>query len=76
MTLQDQLTASQQAVESAQTVLDGAKAQLVKDQAAFDAAQPHLTVLQEMEAEAARIGGETASVFGSLISKARSLFGG
>ena len=75
MSLQDQLNASKQAVDTAQTALDVAKEQLAKDQAAFDAAAPHLTVLQEMEAEAARIGGETASVFGSLVAKARSLFG-
>jgi hypothetical protein len=72
MSLSDQIAADQQAVADAQAALDAANAKLAEDQAAYDAAQPHLTMWQEVEATAKKYGGEIETEFMSLVAKARA----
>lgn len=67
MSLQDNLTAAQAAVDAANTALAEA-------QAAFNAAQPHLSVLEEIEAAASKLGDGLSTEIMSLVAKARSLF--
>jgi len=66
MITQEQLDADKAAVEEAQ-------AKLAQDQSAFDAAQPHLSVLAEIESYVGQIVPEAQEAFRSLIAKARSL---
>jgi hypothetical protein len=60
MSLQDDLTA--------------AKALVATLEAKIEAALPHLSVLSEIEAEAAKLEGEAKAAFDALIAKARALF--
>jgi hypothetical protein len=63
---QAQLDADKQALQDA-TV------KLASDQAAYDAAQPHLTVWQEVEAHAVKWGGEAEAELKVLVAKGREL---
>ena len=74
MSLQDQVTADQQAVQAAQTALDAANAQLAADQAKLEAAAPHLSMLQKIEAYVGNLVPEVQDEFRSLIAEAKSLF--
>jgi hypothetical protein len=67
MSLQDNLTAAHAAVDAANTALTNA-------QAALDAAQPHLSVLDEIAAEAAKLEGDAQNALIALVIKAKSLF--
>jgi hypothetical protein len=67
MSLQDNLNAALAAA-------DEANANLATAKAAFDAAQPHLSVLDEIEAEAVKLEGDAQSALMALVAKAKSLF--
>lgn len=67
MSLADNLAAAQAAVTAANATLASA-------QTAFDAAQPHLSVLAEIEAEAGKLEGEVQATLLGLVTKARELF--
>lgn len=54
MTIQDQIAADQAAVATAQAALDAANAQLTADQAKLDNIAPHLSLLDQVEAELAK----------------------
>jgi hypothetical protein len=73
-TITETIAADQQAVTSAQDALDSANAQLAADQAKADALAPHLSLWQEVEAEAAKYGAEAAAAFASLAARAKALF--
>jgi len=67
---------------SLQTDLDTANANLAAAQeaqrvaqAAFDAAQPHLSLWAEVEAEATKLAAEAQPAFASIVAKARALLG-
>jgi len=64
---QEQLEADKAAVAAAQAKLD-------EDQAAFDAVQPHLSVLGEISAFVDKLPEEAKADFAGLIIKAKSLF--
>ena len=49
MTIQDRITADQQAVAEAQAALDKANAQLASDQAALANVQPELDLITQLE---------------------------
>jgi hypothetical protein len=55
MSLQDQIAADQAAVVAAQAVLDAANVALAADQAKLAAIQPHLDLLDRIEAELALV---------------------
>lgn len=85
MTIQDNITADQAAVTEAQAALDAANAKLAADQAALAAVQPHLTILDNIEAELAQaeagIGAGVLAAFDAakvsvtaLIEQMRALF--
>lgn len=75
MSPQEQIAADQAAVQAAQAVLDAANAKLAEDQAVLDALQPHLSVLDEIEAYAIAHINEDEQEIHRLIAKARALFG-
>ena len=75
MSLADTLAADQLAVAQAQAALDAACAKVAADQAAIDAAQPHLSIWQEVEAYAATLGTEAESTIKSFSDRAKALFG-
>jgi DNA repair exonuclease SbcCD ATPase subunit len=55
MTLQEQIAADLTAVNEAQAALDAANAKLVADKDALAAVQPHLSILDQIEAELAKV---------------------
>ena len=55
MSYQDKIAADQAAVDQAQAVLNAAEAQLVSDQAAQAAVQPHLALIDQIETELASV---------------------
>ena len=67
MITQEQLDADLSNVTAAQKVFE-------TDKAAFDALQPHLTVLAEIEGYAEHISAEVKDGFVAAIAKARALF--
>ena len=67
MTLQDKIAADKVAVEQAQAQLDA-------DQAAFDAALPHLSVLAEIEAFSQHVTDDVRAAFDEVVTRAKSLF--
>ena len=73
--LADNIAADQEAVATAQAVLDAANAQLAKDQAALNAVQPHLSLWQEVEAYAASLGTEAEATIKTFSDRAKALFG-
>jgi len=66
MVTQEQLDADLSAVQDAQSKYDA-------DKAAFDAVQPHLTVLSEIEQLAATCSDDVKAGFEALVAKARAL---
>lgn len=67
MSIQDNL-------DAAQAAADLANANLLEAQQAYSAAQPHLSVLAEMEAELEKFDVASMATLSGLIAKARSLF--
>lgn len=55
MSIQDQIAADEAAVAAAQTALDAANAQLSADEAKAAAIAPHLSLLDQIEAELAAV---------------------
>jgi len=74
-TLTDSIAADQTAVANAVAALDAANTQLAADQASLDAIQPHLTVLAELEAQAAGWESAVADDVRSAIARIRALLG-
>lgn len=75
MSIQDQITADQSAVVAAQAALDAANVQLAADQQKLTDAQPHLSVIGEIESFGSMIiDGQAKQAFDELIAKARALF--
>jgi multidrug efflux pump subunit AcrA (membrane-fusion protein) len=72
--LEDRIAADQATVDSAQQILDAANAQLSEDQAKLSAAQPHLSVLGEIEAFVTRIPAELQDELSVLVAKAKDLW--
>jgi len=68
MALQDQLTAAQATLTADQEIV-------TKLQAQIDAAQPHLSVLAEIEAEVLKVPEEFHAGFTALIAKAKEILG-
>lgn len=64
----------QENLEAAQAAADVANANLLAAQQAYNEAQPHLSVLFEIEVEAGKLEGEAQIALMSLVAKARSLF--
>lgn len=69
-------------IEAAQAKVDADNATLAADQAALDAAkaalaavEPHLTLWQEVEATAAKWGGEAEAELKSIFERAKALLG-
>jgi hypothetical protein len=80
MSITENIAADQAAVASAQAALDTANAQLAnaqlaKDQAALDAAQPHMSLWDEVVAEADKLGADVAAPFAALAARAKALLG-
>jgi hypothetical protein len=74
MSLQDQIAADQASVVSAQAALDAANATLAADQAKLAAIQPHLDLLDRIEAELALIeDGLDDALKNALLSVASSI---
>jgi len=67
MITEEQLAADKAAVVTAQAQLD-------KDQAAYDAVQPHLAALTELETYAQHVAGEVRDQYLAVIARFRSLF--
>lgn len=67
MITQDQLDADKAAIAAATQ-------QLAADQATFDAAQPHISVLEELEAYANNVSGDAVDAFRATIAKALALW--
>jgi hypothetical protein len=59
---------------SARSAFATAQDNLTTAQAAYDAAQPHLSILAEIEAAAEKYGEEAKAEFVALVGRARSLF--
>jgi hypothetical protein len=57
-TITETIAADQQDVAEAQAKLDAANAKLAADQQAADAAAPHVSIWQELEATMAKYGAE------------------
>jgi len=74
MTLTEQITADEQAVKDAQAALDAAQATLAKDKAAYDALQPHISLLDQIQGEVGKLETEAANAISPLIAQLRSLF--
>lgn len=66
MITQEQLDADKAALTAAQDLV-------TKDTAAFEAAQPHLSVWAEVEAHAVKYGGEAEVELKAIVAKGRSL---
>jgi len=75
MGIMENVAADQAAVAAAQAALDTANAQLAKDQAALDAAQPHVSLWEEVVAEADKLGADVAAPFAALAARAKTLLG-
>jgi hypothetical protein len=75
MGIMDTIAADQAAVATAQAALDAANAQLAKDQATLDAAQPHVSLWDEVVAEADKLGADVAAPFAALAARAKALLG-
>jgi hypothetical protein len=75
MGITESIAADQAAVAAAQTALDTANAQLAKDQAALEAAQPHVSLWEEVVAEAEKLGADVAAPFAALAARAKALLG-
>lgn len=74
MTIQESISADQAAVAAAQSVLDGANAQLAADEAKLAAAQPHLSLWAQVEAFCVALPEEARPGLMNLIASARALF--
>jgi hypothetical protein len=74
MSLADNLAAAEAAVVAVHAQLDKANADLNAAQAAVDAAQPHLSILADIEAEANKLAGDAQAALLDLVAKARALF--
>jgi hypothetical protein len=61
-------------LDNDKAAVEAAQKKLADDQAAFDAIQPHLSVLAEIEALAFQFSGDTALQLSALVAKARALF--
>jgi hypothetical protein len=75
MGIMENVAADHVAVAAAQAALDTATAQLAKDQAALDAAQPHVSLWEEVVAEADKLGADVAAPFAALAARAKALLG-
>jgi hypothetical protein len=58
----------QENLDAAQAAADVANANLLAAQQAYSAAQPHLSVLAEIEAEAAKLTSDAAAAITDLIT--------
>lgn len=75
MSIQDQITADQNAVAEAEAALSAAKDKLAADQAALDAIAPHLSLWQEVEACADSMSGGIESDLRAIVARAKALLG-
>lgn len=73
MSIQEQVTADQAAVNAAQAALQAATDKLNADMALLASVQPQLDAIAEIEAAVTRLSSEFASEFASLIEKVKSL---
>jgi hypothetical protein len=74
MTLTEQSAADAQAVIDAQAALDAVVAKAAASASALAAVQPHLSLWQEVEAEAAKLDDGMQAEFATIIAHARALF--
>jgi hypothetical protein len=61
-------------LDADKAAVEAANQKLTQDQAAFDAVQPHLSVLDEIHNYVNQLPGEVQAQFSELIAKARALF--
>jgi hypothetical protein len=75
MALQDDIQADHAAIAAAQQALDAANAKLAADQAALEALAPHLTAMEQFEAEMAQFGEEVSAKVKAFVAGAKARLG-
>lgn len=75
MSINDDLSAAQSAVDADNERLAADTAARDAIQAKIDAAAPHLSLWQEVQAEASQVGGELEARLMSIVARGRALLG-
>lgn len=74
-TIQEQIAADEQAVSEAQAALEAANAKLSADRARLAAVAPHLSLLDQIDAELTTIEEGAGARINALTAQLRNLFG-